>query len=575
MRVAFVSDIHGNLPAWKAVRGDILAQDVDRIICLGDIVGYGPSPAEVLTDVYSCVHHFVLGNHDAVVAGLYEPDGFNQHARDLIELSKEKLGEEAVEFFGKVPLTLHNSTFGCFHGHPAAPGKFAYVFDEDDARLAWEKTEHRLMFVGHTHLPALHQLGMNDDYTRGRPQNEPLGLDTNARYIMNPGSVGMPRDKDFRASYLIYDSAAETVCWQRVAYDIDRFIADVKAAYDRESLTNFLLKKVEGEKTPLIREVIDFDPGESAVSDEVEADREIGQIQAEAARWRWIAGGTVAVLLVAAVFFTALWQKQPQPENRRGEEMAELELSPRGGATDLECLPEEDLSAQDVPAGWSVRLGDAREQSVAFSPGQVIMRSAGDHGYPMQVTLPQFSLEGVRRMEIRLKGERSDTFVGERPALVVDHVSRDGSIRQGVDRAPLVMDDTVRKKYTISAVPGDLAGIILHLRGRFSGELRINELTVRAYPDDEQWLRNHGPLDINAARGNELQRIPGIGEKLAREIQKVRQRSDGYEKVDDLLDVSGIGRKSLESMRQYLTVGEYERDAQSAPMERADEVDAQ
>ena len=106
MRYAIVSDIHANMQAWKAVLQDIACSDIDRIICLGDIVGYGPRPAEVLQSVHARADHLVLGNHDAVIAGKLSAELFNSRARERVKWTAEHLSPKAVEVLGSVPLTL-------------------------------------------------------------------------------------------------------------------------------------------------------------------------------------------------------------------------------------------------------------------------------------------------------------------------------------------------------------------------------------------------------------------------------------------------------------------------------------
>ena len=103
MRYAIVSDIHSNLQAWNAVLIDIHSMGVDRIICLGDVVGYGPDPAAVLTSVHSHVHHLLLGNHDAVIGNRLDVEIFNDQACKIIEWTKERLDDSAVQLFAELP----------------------------------------------------------------------------------------------------------------------------------------------------------------------------------------------------------------------------------------------------------------------------------------------------------------------------------------------------------------------------------------------------------------------------------------------------------------------------------------
>ncbi|MFW5915568.1 MAG: metallophosphoesterase [Planctomycetota bacterium] len=558
MRIAFISDIHGNLQAWKAVHSDILAQDVDRIICLGDIVGYGPSPAQVLTEVYESVHHFVLGNHDAVIAGSLEPNGFNSYARELIDIHRDNLGEKAVDFFRGLPLAVRNSTFRCSHGNPATPRQFGYVFGEEEARAAWRGTEHRLMFVGHTHRAALHELADGDMYRSCRPAELPVYLDDDTRYIINTGSVGMPRDEDFRASYTIYDSDEDSVSWQRVAYDIDAFIDDVEASIQEDHLTDFLLKKIEAERHPPIRERIDFTPGESSLSPEVEEEREIEQIKARAARWRWTAMTACIGLTVALAAFYSFWKAQPRTEiigrNAAAQRDAEAESHP----VPLDCLPDRSFPEGQAPPGWEARLGDARHQMVQFGRGEVTLLSRGDD-HPIELMFPRIAVQKIGRVELDLEAERSEDFTGERPALIMDLIDTDGAVSSGTHRESMVPDGTVlSKEYTMTDLPPDAAALRIRIRGRFGGSLRIRRLHVTLHPDSTTWLAEHGPVDINSADADTLERLPGIGRTRAREIINHRLAAGGFTEKEDLLDVPDVGPKTLDTVEPHIKIGEYE-----------------
>ena len=127
MRFAIVSDLHSNLQAWNAVLLDIRSQKLDRIICLGDVVGYGPDPAEVLRSVHANVNHLVLGNHDAVVCGKMDETLFNESARQIIDWTRGQLNREARRFLGSLPLSLDAGLFRCAHGDFSEPGAFNHA----------------------------------------------------------------------------------------------------------------------------------------------------------------------------------------------------------------------------------------------------------------------------------------------------------------------------------------------------------------------------------------------------------------------------------------------------------------
>lgn len=556
MRIAFVSDIHANLQAWRAVHADIAAQEVDRIICLGDIVGYGPSPAEVLTEVYSEVNHFVLGNHDAVVAGSLKAEGFNPYARELIRLTCEKLGGRARQFFRGVPLTIRNRTFACSHGSPAGPQRFGYVFKRAQAEAAWARTSHRLHFIGHTHRPVLYELSSEGQYRKIRPDSGAIGLEPDTRYIVNSGSVGLSRDGDFRASYVIYDSSDDSLHWHRVAYDLDAFVAQVRSTYSSAELVEFLLGRVRAERRRPIRELIDFAPGRSELSAEVEREREIEQVRASITRWKLLSAAACCLLVLGAAGFYWFWLSLPLPRTLAGPEGGAIHARPSGRPITVGCLPAREPAGDRLPAGWTARLGDSRSQSVRLSRGGLELRS-GTERHPVEVALPPIELTHVRKVRFSIDGRRSDRFRGEVPVLVVDYLGEGGAmLRRGAQREPLVVEGTaLSKQHTLSALPEGVRALRVRLAGRFVGRVRLTRLEVAAYPDEESQLRAHGPLDVNAATVEELERLPGIGSVTAGRIVHFRTENGPFGSVEELIDVKGIGPKTLSDIRPYLRAG--------------------
>ena len=151
MRYGIVSDVHANIQAWKAVLKDMKRQGVDIILCLGDVIGYGPNPAEVLDSCYSNVDYFLLGNHDAVIGNRLDSELFNDNAKFLIEWTRDQLNDAAADFFAEMPLRMEGDGFICAHGELALPGRFGYIYQAQDAIESFTSTDSPLMFVGHTH----------------------------------------------------------------------------------------------------------------------------------------------------------------------------------------------------------------------------------------------------------------------------------------------------------------------------------------------------------------------------------------------------------------------------------------
>jgi len=228
MRYAIVSDIHANLRAWDAVLADITSEGVEAIICLGDVVGYGPKPAEVLAAVRAATTNFVMGNHDAAAVGMMDYSIFNDHAREAIEWTRTELDAEANDFLASVPLAIEAGEILFVHAEISEPGRFDYIVDVEMARENFASSEHFVTFVGHTHLPKIFERD-ESGVVRELP-DENGSLDPDKRYIVNVGSVGEPRNPDdLRGRYLIYDSESREVDFRRIEFDIKAYREDLEA----------------------------------------------------------------------------------------------------------------------------------------------------------------------------------------------------------------------------------------------------------------------------------------------------------------------------------------------------------
>ncbi|MFT5126883.1 MAG: putative phosphoesterase [Rhodothermales bacterium] len=230
MRYAIVSDIHANWQAWQAVIRDIRSIGVDCIICLGDVVGYGPHPAKVTREVRENCENFVLGNHDAVVAGFLDPAIFNKGARQIIQWTAKQLDEEAVQFYASLPMVLEAENFICVHAEVARPQRFGYIVKPEDARDSFAAADRDLVFVGHTHKPGVFTLDPETAAISLELSPEKYALRHDRRYIVNVGSVGDPRDGDMRSAYCLYDDSTKTISIRRIPFDIRAYADDLEAA---------------------------------------------------------------------------------------------------------------------------------------------------------------------------------------------------------------------------------------------------------------------------------------------------------------------------------------------------------
>ncbi len=229
MRYAIFSDVHANRQAWEAVLADIAQQGADTLVCLGDVVGYGPRPLEVLSGVRAVTANFVLGNHDAAACGRLDPSIFNDRARVVIEWTREQLDNDALQFLGQVPLQMNGPDVYFVHAEVVQPGEFGYVEGVSSAKANLEAMVESLGFIGHTHLPLAYSMPKRGGAVTQLPPKD-FQLERGQRYLVNVGSVGEPRTTDVRASYVIYDDATRTVFFRKVAFDVEAYKEDLQQA---------------------------------------------------------------------------------------------------------------------------------------------------------------------------------------------------------------------------------------------------------------------------------------------------------------------------------------------------------
>ncbi|CAN5737563.1 metallophosphoesterase family protein [soil metagenome] len=216
MRICVVSDVHSNLPALEAVLA--AAAPYDAVWHLGDIVGYGPQPNEVIARLAGEDAIGVRGNHDAAAIGQLSVEAFNDDAREAIEWTATQLGSASREWLAELPDRREVADFTLVHGSPRDP-TWEYVFSTSAARgnLSAFGTFHCLL--GHTHVPLCFRVDDRRVETIV-PDGLPLELDRQRRALINPGSVGQPRDGDPRASVMVIDTDANALTWHRVEYDV-------------------------------------------------------------------------------------------------------------------------------------------------------------------------------------------------------------------------------------------------------------------------------------------------------------------------------------------------------------------
>lgn len=220
MRYAIISDIHSNLEALTVVLAEIDALGVDGIVCLGDIVGYNTNPNECIALLRSRGVPCITGNHDERAAGNNEPDDFNLFAQRALLWTREQLTPENKAYLAGLPRTMVvDGVFLMMHG--SVDDTDFYINGADDAaanlELMQETAGVNIGFFGHTHVPITY-VGIGGEVME--QLDSIVHLDDGCAYLINPGSVGQPRNHDPRASFALYDTALSVVTFHKAEYDI-------------------------------------------------------------------------------------------------------------------------------------------------------------------------------------------------------------------------------------------------------------------------------------------------------------------------------------------------------------------
>ena len=223
MKIGVVSDIHANWQALSAVVEH--AQDVDEVICLGDVVGYGGDPIRCLDLVRERGWMTLVGNHDRACTDERILDWFNPDAATAIHWTKDQLGDERLAWLAERPEKELKGGATLVHGSPRDP-IYEYILDGVTAAANLELIGQQVCFHGHSHLPGMFYLDQDQvahNYWHGRGHLK-------GPMLVNPGSVGQPRDGDPQASYGVWDSEAATFEWRRLPYDVEGAQAAIRAA---------------------------------------------------------------------------------------------------------------------------------------------------------------------------------------------------------------------------------------------------------------------------------------------------------------------------------------------------------
>jgi len=228
-RIAILSDIHGNLPAFEAVLADIKSAGVDERWCLGDLVGYGAQPDECVALAKDECELTLIGNHDLVVIGKLDIADFSLNAAVAARWTQENIGQESIDFLNTLAPMANGRAIGLYHASPRDP-VWEYVLSTMLADACMDAMETRIGAVGHSHV-ALYFWRSERGAVAGEHAPGGTNLDlSQGDWIINPGGVGQPRDGDPRAAWLLLDLETWTAEWRRVEYPIDEAARAIQQA---------------------------------------------------------------------------------------------------------------------------------------------------------------------------------------------------------------------------------------------------------------------------------------------------------------------------------------------------------
>lgn len=216
MRIALFGDIHANYEALEAVLGDAKEQSCDTHICLGDVVGYNANPVECLAKIREMGCPVIKGNHDEDASGTHSLDSLNPVAAAALMWTREQLNDEQRTWLRRLRMVRQVEDFTVVHSTLDQPANWNYVTNKFDAMSNFSYQFTQVCFHGHTHVPRVF-------VKTQRVQEEPaesIAVEDGAKYFINVGSVGQPRDGDWRASYAIFDLPTHTIVFRRVEYDL-------------------------------------------------------------------------------------------------------------------------------------------------------------------------------------------------------------------------------------------------------------------------------------------------------------------------------------------------------------------
>ncbi len=494
MRYAFISDIHANLQAWRAIHLDIRSSKIDYILCLGDVIGYGPSPVEVLNEVHAHVDAFVLGNHDAIVSGRMDDAAFNPYAQEMIRWTASKLNRKASSFLSSFPLTLIGNGFRCVHGEFSRPASFDYVLNPKDTLPSWQAVDSPLLLAGHTHEPAMFLLGSSGIPRQIAPQD--FEIEPGKRYFINVGSVGCSRDGDPRASYCIYDTVANAVFWRRIPFDLASYRTTlIQAGLD--PARSDLLKTDPLSRTIPLRDRLDFTPptAPEKIAHPTVVSQNISTLKRSIRNWQWLFACTALCVFISAIAILGLWHEQENYPALIGLPPAVIDTTSCQAKNNLlPSLNHTCPSGTSIP-GWQIRLENSRNQKVSgilFKEGNFcIQMESAKNDEEITLSAPLIQVYPGQNWTLSGLFEKSPNFAGTTIiAVVMIRRDKSGLITNqnfAVKEPLIARSDGWMKTRQSFTIPAGGKTIQVQIRGNFKGTMKARNLSLELnnHPDQE------------------------------------------------------------------------------------------
>jgi predicted phosphodiesterase len=220
MRIALISDVHGNLPAFEAVVEAVAASDAEATWCLGDLVGYGAQPDECVALAQRCCDACLAGNHDLVVTGDIDLADFSSTAATAAKWTREHISEESLAYLRSLDPADPEREPGLYHASPRDP-VWEYVLSTWQAHECMNAMDPRVGAIGHSHVALFFHRDGGEATGATAPDGTEMDL-SSGKWLINPGGVGQPRDGDPRAAWLLLDTDTWSAVWHRTEYEIDR-----------------------------------------------------------------------------------------------------------------------------------------------------------------------------------------------------------------------------------------------------------------------------------------------------------------------------------------------------------------